>query len=114
MQNTPFFQADIRYGIDPQFAVVFNLKDKVRYEKKYPEIDIYYWVEWLAIDFVSGSQKIKIKPMTGVWAIPFGKLNKILKNAPMHYYQQRKYDTKGNAKSSYVISLNNDDFKKVI
>jgi len=113
VQNTPFFQADIRYGIDPQYAVVFNHKDKIRYERLYPDIEIYFWVDWMVTRFVSGSQEIHVQPMTGIWYIPFNKLIGILKNAPLHYYQQRKYDTKGNAKASYVLNLGDEHFVKL-
>src|SRR3989344_8017214 len=44
-QNTPFFTA-ARYGLDPRFAVTFNRKDYERYKRFYPDIDIYYWVDW--------------------------------------------------------------------
>src|SRR4051812_29855745 len=38
-QNTPFFKAQDLYAIDPTYAVVFNLKDRERYLKLYPDID---------------------------------------------------------------------------
>lgn len=114
MQNTPFFQARIRFGLDPQFTVVFNDKDRERYRQYYPDIDIYFWVEWIVVCFVSKGQEIVVKPMSGVWYIPFPKLNNILETAPLHYYRQRINDTRGNAKSSYVISLKSPGFHKLI
>ncbi len=50
-QNTPFFKAGSSYGLDPQFTVTFNVKDVNRYAEKYPDIDIYFWVNWLALKF---------------------------------------------------------------
>lgn len=113
-QNTPFFKAKSLYGIPPRFAVVFNQKDVVRYSEKYPEITIYFWVEWIPIKFVMGSFINEIEPLKGVWKISFKSLQSIIKNAPLHSYQQRKYDTKGNAKGSYVLDIRNELFEKVI
>jgi len=113
-QNTPFFQAKSRFGLDPQYAVVFNHKDRIRYQKNHPDIDIYFWVEWLALKFEHLNGNVEVTPMEGVWKISFGELDKVLKNAPLHYYGQRRNDTKGNAKASYVIDLNSTSFKKII
>lgn len=112
-QNTPFFQAQPRYSIDPQYAVVFNEKDRERYRRYYPAIDIFFWVDWLAVRFESGGAVITVRPMTGVWLIPFEQLDALLETAPLHTYQQRKDDRKGNAKSSYVISLQHGEFRQV-
>ncbi len=57
-QNTPFFQARTRYNMNPQFAVTFNLKDHRRYNELYPDIDIYFWVEWLITGF-KGSTEVQ-------------------------------------------------------
>ena len=112
-QNTPFFQAKSRYGIDPQYAVTFNVKDYERYLKQYPSIEIYFWVHWEAIKF-SSSSTIEVEPMEGVWFIPFPDLIKVIKSSPVHTYQQRTNDTKGNARDSYVLDLRNPLFTKII
>jgi hypothetical protein len=112
-QNTPFFQAQTRYSIDPQYAVVFNQKDRERYRKHYPAIDIFFWVDWIAVRFLSGGKEIAVRPMSGVWSIPFEELDVLLETASLHNYQQRRDDRKGNAKSSYVISLQRGEFRQV-
>ncbi|NDV43081.1 hypothetical protein [Flagellimonas sediminis] len=111
-QNTPFFQAKPRFNYDPQYTVVFNGKDRGRYKEKYPEIEIYFAVDWQAIKF-KGSNTIEVKPMTGIWFIPFPKLDALLDEAPFHYYVQRRHDQLGNAKGSYVLYLLNPMFKQV-
>lgn len=113
-QNTPFFQAFKRYGIDTQFAVTFNQKDFDRYTTKYPNIEIYFWVEWIATKFVQSSSSIHINPMTGIWYIPFQELTKLIPKAPLHEYVQRIHDTKGNAKGSFVLNLNDVGFKRIL
>lgn len=114
LQSTPFFKAESLYKINPTYAVVFNLKDKLRYEKLYPEIDIYYWVNWLAIRFQMGNLDITVEPFNGVWKVDFLTFNDYLNKSSLHTYQQRISDTKGNAKSSFVCDIREQIFKKVI
>ncbi|MBK8808732.1 MAG: hypothetical protein IPO21_19680 [Bacteroidales bacterium] len=112
-QNTPFFQSVSRFGLNSQHTVVFNGKDSERYKSLYPEIEIYFAVDWQVISFESDKSKISVNPMVGVWFIPFAELYKVLKTAPFHTYQQRVGDNKGNAKGSFVLDLTNPAFKKV-
>jgi hypothetical protein len=111
-QNTPFFQAKSRFGYNPQYTVVFNGKDRERYKKKYPEIEIYFAIDWQVIKF-QGKTTIEVEPMMGIWRISFKELDIILEKAPFHSYQQRISDNLGNAKGSFVISLLNPALKKV-
>jgi len=113
-QNTPFFQANQRFGLDPQRVVVFNKKDADRYERLYPAIIIYFWVDWQAVRFESGAQIIQVNPMSEVWRIPFPDLQKLLQKAPLHFYAQRRNDNLGNAKSSYVLNLADPKFAQVV
>ena len=112
-QNCPFFQARERFNLDPQFTVVFNLKDEQLYSSQYPDIDIYFWVDWQAVKFENRKGNISVEPMTGVWLISFTDLSLLCKTAPVHDYGQRRYDTRGNAKSSFVLNLLNPLFTKV-
>ncbi|MFS3036987.1 hypothetical protein AAH043_03085 [Bacteroides nordii] len=114
-QNTPFFQAEKRFKYPPQYTVVFNVKDYTRYKKLYPNIEIYFAVDWQIVKFESTDTCIEVEPMIGVWKIDFPTLEKKLKNAPIHCYSQRKNDTKGNALKSYVLNMLNDrDFIRVV
>jgi len=113
-QNTPFFQGKSRFGINPQYAVVFNGKDRDRYKSLYPEIEIYFAVDWQIIKFQNENSVIEVHPMIGVWFISFTKLDVLLETAPYHEYRQRYDDNKGNAKGSYVLNLSNDSFSKLV
>ncbi len=113
-QNTPFFQAQRLFGIDPTFVVVFNLKDRTRYQNLYPDIDIYYWVDWIAVKFMMGGREIVAQPLYGVWKTSFKELDNYLETCPLHEYQQRRYDNKGNAKSSFVLDIRNPCFNRLI
>lgn len=113
-QNTPFFKAGKLYDIDPSYAVVFNRKDAVRYYRKYPDIIIYFWVEWHSVKFEMNNFTQEVEYINGVYRIPFKDLIPILQISPEHSYQQRIDDNKGNAKSSFVLNIRNPAFKKVI
>lgn len=113
-QNTPFFKSKKLYNINPTYAVVFNRKDAIRYYKKYPDIIIYFWVEWHSIKFEMRDFQQTVEYVNGVWRIPFRQLMPLLKTAPEHRYQQRKNDIQGNAKSSFVLDIGNPLFKKLI
>ncbi len=113
-QNTPFFEAQKRYNIDPQYAVTFNDKDRIRYNDKYPNVEIYFAVDWQAIRMINNGIEYYVQPMFGVWFIPFESLNKIISNAYRHEYIQRTNDKSGNAKESYILNLNDEKFTRII
>ena len=112
-QNTPFFQAKARFNLDPQFVVVFNGKDRLRYLEHYPYIEIYFAIDWQVVRF-EGREVISVLPMKGVWFIPFQDLNLLLEKSPFHAYQQRTKDQNGNAKGSYVLDLKNPAFRQIV
>lgn len=112
-QNTPFFASRSLYRIDPQYAVTLNKKDVDRYRAKYPDILIYFAVEWVVVKMVYTSGKVsRVEPMFGVWAIRFSDLCELVRHAPLHKYRQRTNDQRGNATESYVLSLR--DLKQVV
>jgi len=103
-QNTPFFLAGKKYNIDPQFAVVFNKKDKLNYVNKTSDgsdIYIYFWVQWKDQERFN----VKVSEMDSIFRIKFSALLKLLDNKKLHEYKQRRNDNKGNAKSSYVLDV---------
>jgi len=119
-QNTPFFTA-AKYGYPPQNTVTFNKKDADRYRAEYPDIDIYFWVQWVAVRYFRESTNerypdtdIQVEPMYGVWKVSFKDLDEIIKTAPLHAYQERVNDNQGNAKESYLINLSHEKITKVI
>jgi len=113
-QSTPFFKAKSLYNTDPTYAVVFNLKDQLRYVNNYPDVEIYYWVNWIALKFQMWNTEIIVNPLFGVWTVEFPIFNKYLASRPLHDYQQRVNDNKGNAKSSYVCDIRDEIFNKLI
>jgi hypothetical protein len=113
-QNTPFFKAQSLYNIDPQFAVTFNKKDYVRYCEKYPNIAIYFAVDWIATKFSSNNKIItQVQPMKGIWWTDLSRIQNLVQDYPLHSYLQRKNDRKGNAKDSYIFNLNDSRFTKL-
>lgn len=114
VQNTPFFKSKTLYNIDPRYAVVFNHKDRVRYLHNYPNIDIYYWIDWIAVGFKMNSNSIMIEPLSGIWKISMMALEEILSRAALHSYQQRQYDNKGNARESYVLDIRDPNFQHLL
>lgn len=111
-RNTPFFLAQHMYKHDPQHAITINCKDINHYAEKYPDILIYFGVEWLVTRADLGSGSISVEPMLGVWGVRFTSLFDMCELSPIHTYGQRKNDTAGNGKDSYVISLNS--FKRLV
>lgn len=91
-----------------------NRKDTVRYYKNYPNIIIYFWVEWHSVAYQKGDFYQEVEYINGVFKIPFRYLVEILKNAPLHKYLQRVDDKKGNAKSSFVLDIRDKHFERVI
>lgn len=111
-QHTPFFQAAGLYSMDPQFVVTFNQKDYLRYVKYYPGIEVYFWVDWLVTRF-EGRRTIEVAPISGVWKIHLGDVARLVAASPLHAYQQRVNDVKGNGRDSYLFDLRNPFFEKV-
>jgi len=105
VQNTPFFTAT-RYDLDPRKTVTFNRKDYERYLARYPDIDIYFWVDWQQLSWRDSS----VEHLAGVYKLPFQSIVQLIRRgAPEHGYLKRKFDRAGNAKSSFLLSL--DDFE---
>ena len=74
----------------------------------YPDIDIYFWVNWSQLEYESrAGAKVSIEPLAGVWYSSFQKMadNIAIGKYPLHQYLRRKYDVKGNAKASFLVDL---------
>lgn len=90
-QNTPFFFA-FKLGVRPTFAVTFNLKDAFNYGrwgKDYPNLVIFYWVDWVAVKMVSNEKIYTAEPLTGIWKVSYAALEKMRRSSPIHWYNQR-------------------------
>ena len=100
-RRTPFFTAFMKYKLPIQHAVTINRKDIVRYQELYPGLPIYFWVRWDQLKY----DNIEVEPMHGVWGIRLEKLVELCTDDVLHEYGRRINDTSGNAKDSYVVSL---------
>lgn len=112
-QHSPFFKSKVLYDIEPTYAVVFNLKDKERYERHYPSIDILYFIEWIPIRADIYGKVYSVQPHSGIYRTSFKNLLSLLVKSPIHSYQQRVSDTQGNAKDSYVLDIRNEIFERL-
>lgn len=119
--NTPFFTAERNYGISPQFAVTLNEIDVRRYQEYYPGMTIYFWVDWIAVKYVSPNQRytsnsIEVEPMQGVWSISLQQVVTMIQNeeVPLHGYINRQNDQRGNAQESYVLDLRHPSFQRLV
>lgn len=100
-QNTPFFTAN-RYGIEPRFAVTFNKKDYIRYKELYPDLIIYFWIDWQQLEW----KDKKVEYYGGIFSLPFAEVAKIIEaGAPEHEYMYRQDPNDINSKSSYVLDI---------
>ena len=113
-QHSPFFKAGELYGIDPTYAVVFNVKDRERYEQQYPLIDILYFVDWVPVSADIFGRMYHVAPFRGIFKTSFQSLLTLLNRSRIHTYKQRMGDTKGNAKDSYVIDIRDTIFERLM
>lgn len=105
-QGKPFFKARSLYDRDPQYTVTFNVKDYNRYLARYPELMIYFWVDWKVNEMEIGGRTYKVKRMCGVGEISFAELKYELDVDPIiHNYIRRGDDEIGNAKDSYLFDI---------
>jgi len=106
-QQTPFFKARVLYNLDPQYVVTFNRKDYLRYQRLYPGISIYFWLDWQLREMLIGRSTFVVQPLAGVWRVPFAQLATLIEtsNVPLHAYQRRHDDLQGNAKASYLVDV---------
>jgi hypothetical protein len=106
-QQTPFFTAR-RYGLGPQYAVTFNVKDFERYRSLYPDIVLFFWVRWGETSYPPDTS-LDVSPMEGVWWERFSVLKKaaVYGRMPRHTYRNRVDDECGNAKESFLFDVRN-------
>lgn len=112
-QITPFFKSKSFYGIPNQYAITFNQKDYINYSTNYPDIVIYFWVNWKTTSLQIGNDLYKVKPMEGIWRAEFTKIQKKIENkqVSLHSYIRRENDIIGNGRDSYVMDCR--DFQEL-
>ena len=116
-RKTPFFTAGkyehegVRY--DPAYAVTFNRKDYEHYSARYPECDIYFWIDWEQLEY---QNKVKVPHVQGIWRAPFEKMAQKIehKQVALHPYMHRTNDDH-NAKDSYIFDLSDSSvFERIV
>ena len=105
--RTPLFMAQELYGIDPQYAITFNLKDALRYKDLYPNIIVIFDVKWEVTQKELNGKVYQVQPMHITVAGFLSTIRDAIKKSGGHKieYKRRVEDTQGNAKTSYVLDL---------
>jgi hypothetical protein len=106
--RTPLFKSQEMFGIDPQYAVTFNVKDGIRYSELYPNIVVIFDVEWQRqCSMVIGGVNYEVQPMHQTHVGFLSDIrNAILKSGNKKIqYAKRMNDTQGNAKESFVFDV---------
>ena len=102
VQNTPFFSAS-KYSMDPRFTVTFNRKDFERYLNLYPEIVVYFWVNWTQLSW----RDYQVEKLNVICKADFSQIAEQISTGKTkeHSYIHRQGDTRGNAKSSFLLDI---------
>lgn len=110
-QNTPFFTVR-KYGYNPGRTVTFNRKDYESYLAIDPELTVYFYVNWKQLAYFK-NPAVTVEPLHGVWKMPVSLVSELRQRgrAVEHKYYRRKEDRAGNAKSSFLLCL--DDLQLV-
>lgn len=106
--RTPLFKAMDLYGIDPQYAVTFNLKDMRRYKELYPNIIVIFDVNWGALHWTDRTGKTyAVKPMHKTYGGFLSDIRNAVVSCGSHVikYKRRVDDDQGNAKESFVFDV---------
>jgi hypothetical protein len=106
--RTPLFKASEIYGIDPQYAVTFNVKDALRYRELYPNIIVVFDVRWDTLEWTDKhGTTYRVEPMHATFAGFLSDIRRaIMKGGNQVLSYQRRVDDKaGNAKHSYVFDV---------
>lgn len=105
--GTPFYTARKYHGLDPQFVITFDDKDYLRYKSKYPEILIYFWVEYPDASGQFGGESISIRKVNHIFEIPFNRMMQYIElgGIPHHTYKRRLADEIGNSRGSYLFDI---------
>lgn len=106
-QETHFFMAEKMYGIKSEKAVFLNGKDYARYMRRYPDLDLYFWVSKDEAVWKSrGGKTYSCGPVHGVWMASMKTISQLVEaGAQKHYYQKRASTRDGQAKFSYILNL---------
>ena len=86
----------------PCFCVTFNRKDFERYASMYPDIIVFFWVDWKQLSY----KEFSTNHLAGVFKVDFSKLREMVEaGSPEHAYLRRINDKAGNAKTSFLFDV---------
>ena len=100
-ESTPFFLAQKHYGVDSNFAVSLNKSDVLDCTYKYQKCQLVFWVQW-ASEIKYG---VAVETRHEIRFLSYERMRELVSHAPVHVYQKRIDDKKGNAKESYILDL---------
>lgn len=105
--TTPLFKARELYGLDPQYTVTFNDKDGKRYRELYPNLVVFFDVNWSVTSKRIGDDVYEVEPMHETYAGFLSDIRRAIRTCGSKRleYRQRVDDTAGNAKSSWVFDV---------
>lgn len=98
-QGTPFYRSGT-HGLNPLQCVVLNRKDATRYYQQYPNITIYFW-----LNFKGGTAYgTSVPRLEAIYSAKLEEITRLIQGGyvPLHHYQKRG-DNKENAKCSYLL-----------
>ena len=101
VRTHPFFMAQEKYRIDPQYCIMFNRKDYEYYSRRFPNLLLYFWVKWEETERYIGGYTRRVMPMEGVWRASF---KDVVKCADKGIFGQVKW---GNGCDSFALDLMN-------
>jgi hypothetical protein len=94
--------------MNPRFTVTFNRKDYERYRELYPDLVVYFWINWQTLSW----RDIHVKPLSAVFRSPFDCIASQVTSgiAVEHHYRRREDDRAGNARSSFLLDARSLEF----
>lgn len=88
-QTSPFFMAQRDYGIDPNRAISFNVKDCLNYApylKKGIDVGLFFWVDWKVLS------RGRLGPTNYRWGVYFMRFSEIQSIVEADQTQSHEYN----------------------
>lgn len=106
-QKTPLFKARELFGLDPQYVVSFNENDGKRYSDNYPNIMVFFDVDWQETTRFIGGRLYEVEPFRATYAALLDSVWRAIESDGLqkHDYLNRVDDVLGNAKSSWIFDV---------
>ena len=104
VRTQPFYTAQSKYGINPQYCVMFNRKDLEYYRRKYPHLIIFFGAMWQTgqTERMIGKYNYKVKPMNGLWVATLNDVATFISTGKKGVFGRNKW---GDGADSYALNL---------